>query len=128
MGKRPTAHVRRRHERRSGYGVVRPATGPTSWAVLPTVNTNAFSVALAAVAHDEGIGPTGRAMLVLAGPGERVSKKLVAPEGVHVAFRPSSSPELPPAERVWPLVDEPTANRAFAECASAIARNPYDPG
>ena len=28
---------------------------------------------------------------------------------------PPHSPELQPAERLWPLVDEPIANRAFAD-------------
>ena len=30
-------------------------------------------------------------------------------------FLPSASPELQPAERVWPLLDEPVANRAFPD-------------
>ena len=28
---------------------------------------------------------------------------------------PPASPELQPAERLWPLVDEPVANRAFPD-------------
>lgn len=34
-------------------------------------------------------------------------------EGVHLSFLPSHCPELQPAERLWPLVDEPIANRSF---------------
>ncbi len=36
------------------------------------------------------------------------------PEGIDVVLLPAASPELQPAERLWPLVDEPVANRAFA--------------
>lgn len=42
------------------------------------------------------------------------SPDLDVPEGVHLAFLPPASPELQPAERLWPLLDEPVANRAFA--------------
>jgi transposase len=31
---------------------------------------------------------------------------------------PPASPELQPVERVWPLVDEPVANRTFADLAA----------
>ena len=46
--------------------------------------------------------------------GWHISDELVLPEGVHLAFLPAYSPELQPAERLWTLVDEPLANRAFA--------------
>ena len=38
----------------------------------------------------------------------------MVPEGLHLLFLPSHSPELQPAERLWPLSNEPLANRAFA--------------
>ena len=34
---------------------------------------------------------------------------------VHLEFLPSGSPELMPAERLWPLSDEAIANRLFEE-------------
>jgi transposase len=34
--------------------------------------------------------------------------------GIHLLPSPSHSPELQPAERLWPIVDEPIANRTFA--------------
>jgi len=37
------------------------------------------------------------------------------PEGVHLEFLPSGSPELQPAERLWPLANEALANRLFEE-------------
>lgn len=35
------------------------------------------------------------------------------PEGIHLEFLPSHSPELQPSERLWPLSDEAVANRHF---------------
>jgi len=35
------------------------------------------------------------------------------PEGVIVLFLPPYSPELQPAERLWPLSNEGVANRSF---------------
>src|SRR5579884_2004064 len=39
--------------------------------------------------------------------------RLRLPEGLHLHFLPSHSPELQPAERLWPLSNEPLANRVF---------------
>jgi hypothetical protein len=36
------------------------------------------------------------------------------PEGIHLVFLPPYSLEVQPAEPVWPLSNEPLANRAFA--------------
>ena len=45
-------------------------------------------------------------------------KNLAVPDGIALAFLPPYSPERQPerqpAERLWPLVDEPVANRHFA--------------
>ena len=37
------------------------------------------------------------------------------PEGIHLEFLPAHSPELQPAERLWPLSNEGVANRPFEE-------------
>jgi transposase len=41
--------------------------------------------------------------------------KIEVPEGIHLEFLPSGSPELQPAERLWPLTNEGVANRLFEE-------------
>ncbi len=33
--------------------------------------------------------------------------------GIHLVFLPPYSPEVQPAERLWPLSNEPLANRVF---------------
>ena len=96
-------------------GSVRPATGQSWWCRLPSVSAEAFGRARAAVARDAGIGPDRRAVLALDRAGWHLAKDPAVPAGGHVAFLPPSSPELPPAERVWSLVDEPVANRTVAD-------------
>lgn len=114
-GRRPTARVTRRYEWCYVYGFVRPATGESWWCLLPTVTAEAFGLALAEFARDEGIGATDRAVLVIDQAGWHLAKELAVPEGVHLVLLPAYSPELQPAERLWPLVDEPVANRSFAD-------------
>jgi len=113
-GQRPIAPVERHYDWLYVYGFVRPRTGQSWWCLLPRVTTEAFALALAAFARDEGIDAEHRALLVIDQAGWHVSPELELPAGVHLAFLPAYSPELQPAERLWPLVDEPIANRAFA--------------
>jgi transposase len=54
-------------------------------------------------------------VLVLDQAGWHTTKDLVLPAGIDLAFLPPASPELQPAERLWGLVDEPVANRTFAD-------------
>lgn len=114
-GRRPIAWVRRRYQWLYVVGFVRPRTGQSWWALVPTVNSQVMSTILAAFAGDEGIDATHRAVLVLDGAGWHTSGTVVVPEGIDLVFLPPASPELQPAERLWPLVDEPIANRTFAD-------------
>ena len=77
-----------------------------------------MTAALAAFGRDEGIDALHRAVLVLDGAGWHSSKRLVVPDGIDLVFLPPASPELQPVERVWSLVDEPIANRTFADLAA----------
>jgi transposase len=114
-GQRPIAHVQRRYQWLYVYGFVRPRTGQSWWCLLPTVTVPAMTLALATFAQDEGIDATHRAVLVVDQAGWHTSPDLVVPAGIEVVFLPSASPELQPAERLWTLVDEPMANRVFAD-------------
>jgi transposase len=114
-GQRPTAHVRRKYQWLYVYGFIRPRTGQSWWCLLPTVTTEAFALALATFARDEGIDADHRAVLVVDQAGWHTSPELPLPEGIEVVFLPAASPELQPAERLWTLIDEPVANRAFPD-------------
>jgi transposase len=43
------------------------------------------------------------------------------PPGLHLVPLPPYSPELQPAERLWPLTNEPLANRSSATLAELDA-------
>ncbi len=112
-GSRVRAVVRPRYQWMYLYGFVEPESGATSWLLIPTVNTQAFSLALAAFAEEQGVGPNKHIVLVMDQAGWHKSAALTVPQGLHLLFLPSHSPELQPAERLWPLSNEPLANRVF---------------
>lgn len=114
-GPHPTAPSDRRSQWLSGYGLVRPTPGHSWWALLPPVSAAAMAVALAAFATDEGIDATRRAVVVWDGAGAHTSTALVVPDGIDLVALPPYAPELQPAERLWPLVNEAVANRSFAD-------------
>lgn len=95
------------------YGFVNPESGETYWWLMPFVNSEIFSQVLEDFAQHFGIGKNKQVLLVLDGARWHTSKSLKIPEGVHLEFLPSYSPELQPAERLWPLTNEPIVNRSF---------------
>ena len=95
------------------YAFVHPQTGETYWWILPYTNTKLFSQVLEDFAEHFGVGKHKRIILAIDQAGWHMSKDLVIPEGIHLVPMPPYSPELQPAERLWPLIDEPLANVAF---------------
>ncbi len=85
------------------------------WLILPTVNKELFSLALGEFAGEVGAGENKRVVLVLDRAGWHTSGEVEVPEEIHLEFLPSGSPELMPAERLWPLSNEAIANRLFEE-------------
>jgi transposase len=71
-------------------------------------------VELAAFAHQVGASPTKQIVLVLDRAGWHTSTRLRVPEHVHLLFLPPYSPELQPAEHLWPLTNTALINRHFA--------------
>ena len=114
-GERPTAKVHHRYEWTYLYSFLRPTTGEVHWLVLPTVNVEVFSLALSHFAKEVGAGKNKRILLVLDQAGWHTGEEVKVPEGIHLEFLPPASPELQPAERLWPLTNEAVANRLFEE-------------
>jgi transposase len=114
-GERPQAMVHQRYEWTYLYAFVRPKTGEIHWLILPTSNVEVFSVALEHFAEEVGASTKRRILLVVDGAGWHTGKELRVPEGIHLEFLPSHSPELQPSERLWPLSNEGVANRYFEE-------------
>lgn len=112
-GQRPIAHTHTRYEWLYVYGFVQPTTGRTYWLILPTVNTLAMNLALAEFARDVGAGPNKSVLVVVDNAGWHRSSDLVVPQGVELLYLPAATPELQPAERLWPLLREEIANTTF---------------
>ena len=77
-------------------------------------------LALTTFAREEGIDAHHPAVLVLDGAGWHTTTNLILPDGLHLVPLPPASPELQPAERLWPLVNEPVANRTFADLDAVL--------
>ena len=133
-GARPSARVHHRYRWLYLYGFVHPPSGRVLWYLMPTVSAATFGQVLAAFAADAGAGPGKEILLVLDGAGWHVAKELAMPNHLHPEFLPPYSPELQPAERLWPLANEAVANRCFADLTAlgahlephclALARRP----
>ena len=52
-------------------------------------------------------------MLQLDYAGWHGPENLAVPDGIRLVYQPAYSPELQPAEHLWPLVDEALANKHF---------------
>jgi transposase len=115
VGRRPIARIKRGYEWTYLYGFVRPESGEVYWLVLPKANVELFSMALGEFAKEVGAGEERRILLVVDKAGWHTGGEVEIPEGIHLEFLPSGSPELQPAERLWPLTNEAVANRLFEE-------------
>lgn len=113
IGQRPLAPVRHRFEWRYLVGFVHPATGRTLFHLATTVSIPLFEVELAMFARQAGAGPDKQIVLVLDRAGGHTSLRLRVPEHVHLLFLPPYSPELQPAEHLWPLTNTVLINRHF---------------
>ena len=72
-------------------------------------------MALNEFAKEVGVGEHKRVLLVVDRADWHTGKEVEIPEGIHLEFLPSGSPELQPAERLWPLTNEAVANGLFEE-------------
>jgi transposase len=92
---------------------VAPATGETVWYLSNGINKPFFAELLAAFARQTGAGHKRIILLVLDNAGWHGPARLAVPDGVFLVYLPPYSPELQPAEHLWPLLDEPLANQYF---------------
>ncbi len=108
--------MQHRYDWRYLVGFVHPASGRTVFHLATTVSIALFEVELAAFAQAVGVSPTKQIILVLDRAGWHTSLRLRVPEHVHVhvLFLPAYSPELQPAEHLWPLTNTALVNRHFA--------------
>lgn len=93
---------------------MQPNSGETVWFLSAGLSKPLFQAMLAAFARDVGAGVRCRIILVLDNAGWHGPQSLRLPDGVTLLFLPPYTPELQPAERLWPLIDEPIVNQCFA--------------
>lgn len=116
IGENITADVNWKYQWLWLYGFVSPQSGETYFWILPYVNKELFLQVLEDFAREFNLGENKQVMLVLDGAGWHVSKEItqhLPSLGLHLEFLPPYSPELQPAERLWPIVNEPLVNRNF---------------
>ena len=120
-GQRPVAVGHPRYEWLYLYGFVHPGTGEVVWFICSTVDAALLSAVLAVFAEQLGAGEDKLIILVLDNAGWHVSGDLAVPAGIELAFLPPCTPELQPAEHLWPLANEAVANKHFASLADLDA-------
>ena len=72
---------------------------------------------LALFAREAGAGRDRIIVLGLDSAGWHTAPNLAVPDGIRPVYLPPYSPELQPAEHLWPALDEPLANQYFATLA-----------
>ena len=96
---------------------MQPISGETFWSVLNGVSKPFFAALLALFAREAGAGRERIVVLGLDKAGWHTAPNLVVPDGIRLVCLPRDSPELQPAEPLWPVLDEPLANRSFGTLA-----------
>ncbi|AWN52723.1 IS630 family transposase [Methylobacterium sp. 17Sr1-1] len=112
-GERPVALGHHRFKWLHVTAFVAPATGETVWYLSDGLSKPFFEPLLADFARKVGTGTRCR-VVVLDNAGWHTKPSLAVPEGVRLVYLPPYTPELQPAETLWPLVDEPVVNRHIA--------------
>jgi transposase len=110
---RSLAPVQHRYEWRYLVGFVHPASGRTVFHLATSVSVPLFEAELTAFAQEVGASPTKQVVLVLDRAGWHSTQRLHVPDHVHLLFLPPYSPELQPAEHLWPLTNTALVNRHF---------------
>jgi transposase len=113
-GQRPLAPVHHRYEWRYLVGFVHPSSGRTIFHLATSVSIPLFEAELAAFARQVGASATKQIVLVLDRAGWHSTQRLRVPDHVHLLFLPPYSPELQPAEHLWPLTNTVLVNRHLA--------------
>ncbi len=112
-GMTPTASVNWKFKWSWLVGFVEPSSGETYWWIVPRVNWQIFERMLADFAQHFELGANKRVLLAVDQATFHTTAQITVPEGIHFLFLPPKSPELQPAERLWPIANEAIANQSF---------------
>lgn len=114
VGERPIATVAPDYEWLWMYAAAHPATGQSFWLVLPRLDGEMAQLFLDEFAKEHA--RAGKQIILCwdGAPAHR-AKGLRVPERLTLVPLPAYSPELNPAENLWPLLKEGVANRSFKD-------------
>ena len=104
---------RHRFESLCVYGFARPATGRSPCLFLPGASAELMGEAPAGFARWADPGGARVPVVPVDNAGGHVATDPRVPAGVRLFHPPPCTPELQPAEHLWPLVREALANRGF---------------
>jgi hypothetical protein len=104
---------------------VGPESGEVCWLILPRVEAKVFSVARSHCAKEVGAGKDKRVLLVLDQAGWHTGGEVEVPEGIHLQLLPARSPELQPAERLWPLATASLAKTGALRTSTSWKRRSW---
>jgi transposase len=109
VGQRPIALGHHRYQWLRVVAFVQPTSGETVRYLATGLSKPVFEALLAGFARQTGAGRRRHIVLVLDNAGWHGPEGLAVPDGISLMFLPPYTPELQPAERLWPLVDEAVA-------------------
>ena len=116
-GERPIALGHHRYKWLYVTAFTQPLSGETVWYLSSGVSKVFFAALLAAFARETGAGHERSIVLTLDNAGWHTQPNLPVPDGIRLVYLPAYTPELQPAERLWPVLDEPVVNTYFATLA-----------
>ena len=97
------------------YGFVHPASGRNPELILPAANTDWMARALEEFARWADPERAKLLVVLVDDAGWHIARRLAVPPNVVLHPLPPCTPELQPAEPLWPLVREAVANRGFGD-------------
>lgn len=112
-GQRPRTRVWHRYEWLYVIGFIHPPSGRVAWYLVPSISLEIFAAVLTVFAKEQNVGADKIILLTLDSAGWHASANLEVPEGIILHFQPPYSPEVQPAEHLWPFCDEALANESF---------------
>ena len=116
-GQRPIALGHHRYKWVYVTAFVQPISGEVFWYISNGIAKPFFAALLALFAREAGAGRDRIIVLGLDSAGWHTAPNLAVPDGIWPVYLPPYSPELQPAEHLWPVLDEPLANQYFETLA-----------
>ncbi len=120
-GERPVAPVAPDYQWLWLYAAAHPRSGENFWLSLPALDTAMVQLFLDEFAKAHA--PVGKQIILYwdGAPAHR-AKGLRVPERIRLVEGLAYTPELNPAERLWPLVKEGVANESFKDLGALERR------